>query len=151
MKTFIPTAETSGREWIHVDAEGKTLGRLASTIADILRGKHKPIYTPHMDCGDFVIVTNADKIKVTGSKLKDKIYHRHSGYPGGHKQINLEKLMNKHPERVIEKAVKGMLPHTKLGDALYKKLNVYASAQHPHAAQKPRKIELTAEGEMVNG
>ncbi|MFN8576517.1 MAG: 50S ribosomal protein L13 [Candidatus Sericytochromatia bacterium] len=151
MKTFIPTVENSGREWIHIDAEGKTLGRLATTIADILRGKHKPTYTPHMDCGDFVIVTNVDKIKVTGNKLKDKIYHWHSGFPGGHKQTNLEKLLNKHPERVLEKAVKGMLPHTKLGDALYKKLNVYTTATHPHTAQKPRTLELTAQGEMING
>lgn len=151
MKTFIPSVENSGREWIHVDAEGKTLGRLATTIADILRGKHKPTFTPHMDCGDFVIVTNADKIKVTGNKLKDKIYHRHSGYPGGHRQITLEKLLAKQPERVLEKAVKGMLPHTKLGDALYRKLNVYTTSNHPHAAQKPRTLELTSEGEMING
>lgn len=148
MKTFIPTVNT-GKEWLHIDAEGKTLGRLASTIADILRGKHKATFTPHMDCGDFVIVTNAAKIKVTGNKLKQKIYHRHSGYPGGHRQITLDKLMAVHPDRVIEKAVKGMIPHTRLGDAVYTKLNVYAGSEHPHVAQKPRTLELTAQGEMI--
>lgn len=152
MKTFIPTVEALGKEWLHIDASGKTLGRLAVTIADILRGKHKANYTPHMDCGDFVIVTNADKIKVTGNKLKQKIYHRHSGYPGGHRQITLEKLMAVHPDRVIEKAVKGMIPHTKLGDAVYKKLNIYAGSEHPHTAQKPRTLELTEQGErIING
>jgi len=151
MKTFTPTAETAKREWLHIDAEGKTLGRLASTIANILRGKHKPTYTPHFDCGDFVVVTNVDKIVFTGNKLQQKIYHRHSGFPGGHRQINLEKLMKAHPDRVLEKAVKGMLPHTILGDALYKKLNIYASSTHPHVAQKPRTITLTSQGEFING
>ncbi|MFN8674484.1 MAG: 50S ribosomal protein L13 [Candidatus Sericytochromatia bacterium] len=151
MKTFMPTAETANREWIHVDAEGKTLGRLASAIADLLRGKHKPTYTPHFDCGDFVVVTNADKIVVTGQKLKKKVYHWHSGYPGGHKQITLEKMMHKHPTRALEKAVRGMLPHTRLGDDLYRKLNVYASPNHPHVAQKPRTLTLSSEGELLNG
>lgn len=151
MKTFMPTAETAKREWIHIDAEGKTLGRLATTIASVLRGKHKPTYTPHFDCGDFVVVTNADKVVFTGQKLKNKVYHTHSGYPGGHKQITLEKLMNKHPERVLEKAVKGMLPHNRLGDALYSKLNVYAAPSHPHVAQKPRTVTLSAQGELING
>jgi len=147
----MPTDETLGREWVHIDAEGKTLGRLAGAIADILRGKNKPTFTPHMDCGDFVIVTNCDKFVVTGNKTTEKIYHTHSGFPGGHKQITLEKLLVKHPERALEKAIKGMLPHTKLGDAQYRKLNVYPGATHPHASQKPRTIELSTRGELVNG
>lgn len=148
MKTFVPTDETRQREWIHVDASGKTLGRLATTIANILRGKHKPTYTPNFDCGDFVIVTNADKFVVTGNKMADKVYHTHSGYPGGHKQITLEKLLKKSPTRVLEKTVKGMLPHNRLGAAQYTKLNVYTSATHPHVAQKPRTLELAEDGEM---
>jgi large subunit ribosomal protein L13 len=151
MKTFMPTTENVVSEWVHIDASGKTLGRLASAIADVLRGKHKPTFSPHFDCGDFVIITNADKFIVTGNKLDDKIYHSHSGYPGGHKQITLGKLIEKHPERVLEKAVKGMLPHTRLGAAQYGKLNVYTSANHPHAAQKPRTLELSSKGELVNG
>ncbi|MBC7473549.1 MAG: 50S ribosomal protein L13 [Candidatus Sericytochromatia bacterium] len=151
MKTFMPTTDTRGREWVHIDAEGKTLGRLASAVADILRGKNKPTFTPHLDCGDFVIITNADKIKVTGNKLKDKIYHRHSGYPGGHKQINLEKLLKTHPDRVLEKAIKGMLPHNRLGDAQYGKLNIYNTPDHPHVSQKPRTLELSDKGELLSG
>jgi large subunit ribosomal protein L13 len=151
MKTFMPTTETLNKEWLHIDAEGKTLGRLASAIADVLRGKHKPTFTPHVDCGDFVIVTNADKFVVTGNKKEEKIYHSHSGYPGGHKQITLAKLLDKHPERVLEKTVKGMLPHTRLGDAQYRKHNVYTGATHPHEAQKPRTLELSEKGELVNG
>jgi len=151
MKSYMPTSETLGREWVHIDAEGKTLGRVASAIADILRGKHKPTFTPHMDCGDFVVVTNADKFVVTGNKKEKKVYHSHSGYPGGHKQITLGKLIEKHPERVLEKAVKGMLPHTRLGDKQYGKLNVYTSATHPHAAQSPKTLELSSSGELVNG
>ena len=149
MKTFMPKTETTERKWIHVDAKGKTLGRLAVTIANLLRGKHKPTYTPHADCGDFVIVTNADKIIVTGNKLTKKIYHSHSGYPGGHKQISLEHLLKKHPERVLEKAVKGMLSHNRIGRALYTKLHVYTTDTHPHTAQKPEVLELTEKGEMV--
>lgn len=149
MKTFMPTEETRQREWIHIDAKGKTLGRLASAIADILRGKHKPTFAPNFDCGDFVIVTNADKFVVTGNKMSDKVYHSHSGFPGGHKVVTLEKLLAKHPERVLEKAVKGMLPHNRLGDAQYKKLNVYTSETHPHTAQKPRTLELSDKGELA--
>lgn len=151
MKTIMPTTETLNREWVHIDAEGKTLGRLAVSIADILRGKHKPTFTPHMDCGDFVIVTNAEKFVVSGNKKEEKIYHSHSGYPGGHRQITLDKLLVKHPERALEKAIKGMLPHNRLGDALYRKLNVYKGPTHPHTAQKPRTLELTSKGELING
>jgi len=125
-----------------VDAEGETLGRLASRIAPILKGKHKPIYTPHLDCGDFVIVINADKVRVTGRKLDQKMYHHHSGYPGGLKSISLRDQLDKHPERVIEAAVKGMLPKNKLGRRMFKKLKVYASATHPHEAQRPKPLEL---------
>ncbi len=151
MKTYMPNHDTLGREWIHVDAEGKTLGRLASAIADMLRGKHKPTFSSHMDCGDFVVVTNADKFVVSGNKKVQKIYHRHSGYPGGHRKTTLGQLLEKHPERALEKAVKGMLPHNRLGDAQYGKLKVYKSATHPHIAQKPRTVELSSQGELVNG
>ena len=151
MKSFMPKDEATQKEWIHIDATGKTLGRLASAIADILRGKHKPTFTPHSDCGDFVVVTNADKFVVTGNKKEDKIYHSHSGYPGGHKQINLAKLLDKQPERVLEKAVKGMLPHNSLGRAQYTKLNVYKTGTHPHSAQKPRTLELSSKGELLDG
>lgn len=141
-KTFVAKPHEVERKWYVVDAEGKTLGRLASQIAAILRGKHKPIYTPHVDCGDFVIVVNADKVKLTGKKLKEKVYYRHSGYPGGLKSITAEKLLEKKPERVIELAVWGMLPHNRLGRKMYKKLKVYAGPEHPHAAQKPEPLEL---------
>jgi len=130
------------REWYLVDAKGKTLGRLASEIAKILRGKHKPIYTPHVDCGDYVIVINAEKIRVTGKKLDDKIYYHHSGYMGGLKAIPLRRMLEKHPERVIELAVKRMLPKNRLGRAMLKKLKVYAGEEHPHQAQKPKKLEI---------
>jgi large subunit ribosomal protein L13 len=125
-----------------VDAEGKTLGRLASRIAAILKGKHKPIYTPHADVGDFVIVINADKIHVTGRKMLQKMYHRHSGYPGGLKSINLRDLLQRHPTRAVEYAVKGMLPKNRLGRRMFKKLKVYAGSDHPHQAQKPQVLEL---------
>lgn len=152
MKTFMPKEEDlAKRQWIHIDAEGKTLGRLASAIADILRGKNKPTFSPHVDCGDFVIVTNADKLIVTGNKKENKIYHSHSGYPGGYKSVTLGRLLEKRPERVLEKAVKGMLPHNRLGDKQYNKLNVYTTAKHPHAAQKPITLELSSQGELVNG
>jgi ribosomal protein L13 len=130
------------RKWYVVDAEGCTLGRLASEVANVLRGKNKPIYTPHVDCGDYVIVVNADKIKVTGKKLDQKIYYRHSEYVGGMKETTLRELLAKKPERVIELAVKGMLPKGPLGRSLYTKLHVYAGAEHTHAAQKPEVMEI---------
>jgi len=133
---------TVERDWYVVDAEGKTLGRLASQIAHILRGKHKPTYTPHVDTGDFVIVINADKIKVTGNKADQKKYYSHSGYPGGLKEMNFNELMAKHPTRAIYIAVKGMLPHNRLGRAMLKKLKVYAGPDHPHSAQMPKKLEI---------
>lgn len=147
--TYMPKKNEVERNWIHIDAKGKTLGRLASSIANLLRGKHKPTYTPHFDCGDFVVITNADKIIVTGHKMEDKVYHSHSGYPGGHKEITLSKLLAKHPERIIEKAVKGMLPHNRLGRALYGKLYVYKGEAHPHQAQKPQNVNLSEEGELL--
>ena len=125
------------RKWYVVDADGQTLGRLASEIAKVLRGKNKPIYTPHIDTGDYVIVVNADKVKVTGKKLDQKIYYRHSGYVGGMKEFTLREMMDRKPERVIELAVKGMLPKGPLGRAMIKKLHVYAGPEHNHAAQKP--------------
>jgi len=125
-----------------VDAEGKTLGRLASRVAAILKGKHKPIYTPHADMGDYVIVINADKIHVTGRKMLQKMYYRHSGYPGGLKSINLRDLLQRHPTRAVEYAVKGMLPKNRLGRRMFKKLKVYAGSDHPHQAQKPQVLEL---------
>ncbi len=137
MKTFIAGAAAIDRKWYVVDAEGKTLGRLASEIAKILRGKHKPIFTPHMDTGDYVIVINAEKIQVTGKKLNQKIYYHHSGYVGGLKQTTLKEKLNKRPEEVLERAVKGMLPKGPLGRAMYTKLHVYAGPNHKHAAQKP--------------
>ncbi len=142
MRTFTAKMKDIEREWFVVDAEGQTLGRLASRIAPILRGKHKPIYTPHMDCGDYVIVINADKVRVTGRKLDQKMYYRHSGYPGGLKSISLRDQLAQHPERVIEAAVKGMLPKNKLGRRMFKKLKVYAGDSHPHQAQQPKPLEL---------
>ena len=142
MKTYSVKADEIQREWYLIDAEGKTLGRLASEIAKILRGKHKPIYSPHLDCGDYVIVINAEKIRVTGRKLDQKIYYRHSGYPGGLKSITLREQLAKHPERVIKAAVKGMLPKNRLGRKMLKKLKVYAGASHPHQAQQPKVLEL---------
>jgi large subunit ribosomal protein L13 len=130
------------RSWLIVDAENKTLGRLATEVARRLRGKHKPEYTPHVDTGDFVIVVNADKVTVTGKKTTDKMYYRHSGYPGGIKAISFEHLREKHPERIIEKAVKGMLPRNPLGRAMFRKLKVYAGDEHPHSAQQPVPLEL---------
>jgi len=125
-----------------VNAEGKTLGRLASEIAQVLRGKHKPIYTPHLDCGDYVIVVNADKVQVTGRKLDQKMYYHHTGYPGGIKSISLRNQLQKHPERVLQAAVRGMLPKNRLGRKMLKKLKVYAGDSHPHQAQQPKSLEL---------
>ena len=142
MKTYYAKPGEVEREWLLIDGEDQVLGRVAAKAAHILRGKHKPQYTPHVDTGDFVIIVNADKIRVTGNKAKDKKYYRHSGYPGGLKSELFEEAMAKHPERVIEHAVKGMLPKNTLGRAQGMKLKVYAGPDHPHAAQKPRKIEL---------
>jgi len=141
MKTHSTKASDINREWYLVDAEGQTLGRLASEIAQVLRGKHKPIYAPHLDTGDYVIVINAEKIHVTGKKLDQKIYHRHSGYPGGLKSITLREQLKKHPSRVIHSAVRGMLPHNRLGRATMRKLKVYAGDAHPHQAQQPKPLQ----------
>lgn len=135
MGTYSTKASDIERKWWVIDASGKTLGRLASEIAVLLRGKHKPIYSPHLDVGDHVIVVNAAKVKVTGNKLTQKIYYRHSQYPGGLKSTSLGKMMETHPTRVIEHAVKGMLPHNRLGAAMFRKLKVYPGAEHPHQAQ----------------
>ena len=142
MKTVSMRAQDVERSWYVVDAENRTLGRLASAIAHRLRGKHKPEYTPHVDTGDYIIVVNAAKVRVTGNKETGKIYHRHSGYPGGIKSTSLNRLRQTHPERVIEKAVKGMLPRNPLGRAMFRKLKVYAGPEHPHAAQQPHPIEI---------
>ena len=142
MKTYYAKPLEVEREWVLIDATDQVLGRVASVAAQILKGKHKPQYTPHVDTGDFVIVINADKIKVTGAKAADKVYYRHSGYVGGLKSETFAEAMEKHPERVIEHAVKGMLPKNTLGRAMGKKLKVYAGAEHPHAAQKPREIKI---------
>ncbi|MGB5486291.1 MAG: 50S ribosomal protein L13 [Lysobacterales bacterium] len=142
MKTFTATPATIKREWCVVDATDKTLGRLASELASRLRGKHKPEFTPNMDTGDHMIVINAEKIKVTGNKLNDKMYHHHTGYIGNLKSINLGKLLEQHPERVLQKAVKGMLPRNPLGRAVFRKLHVYAGPDHPHEAQQPTQLEL---------
>ena len=137
MKTFMASTAAVERKWYVVDAEGKTLGRLASEVAKVLRGKHKPIFTPHIDTGDYVIVVNAEKVKVTGKKLNQKIYYLHSGYVGGMKETTLKNMLANKPERVVELAVKGMLPKGPLGRQMYKKLFVYAGPEHKHAAQKP--------------
>jgi large subunit ribosomal protein L13 len=142
MKTFVATPATRERNWLVVDANGKTLGRLATQIADALRGKRKPEYTPHCDVGDFVIVVNAEKISVTGNKRQEKRYYRHSGYPGGLRSRSLEEMLQRRPEEVIRKAVKGMLPRNRLGRAQLTKLKVYAGPDHPHAAQKPEPMEI---------
>lgn len=142
MRTFTVKPGDIERQWHLVDAEGQTLGRLATRIAAILKGKHKPIYTPHADVGDYVVVINADKIKVTGRKMLQKMYHRHSGYPGGLTSINLRDLLKKHPTRVIEFAVKGMLPKNRLGRRMFKKLKVYVGNEHPHQAQKPQVLAV---------
>jgi large subunit ribosomal protein L13 len=142
MKTFFATNETAKRDWVVLDAEGKVLGRLATEVARRLRGKHKPEFTPHADAGDYVIVINAAKVRTTGNKAEGKVYWRHTGHPGGLKSTTLGKLQAEHPERVIEKAVKGMLPKGPLGYAQYRKLKVYAGAEHPHEAQQPTTISL---------
>jgi len=142
MKTYTPTETDIQRRWWVIDAEGKVLGRLASRVAGILRGKHKPIYTPHLDTGDYVVVINAEKVRLTGDKPNQKTYFRHSGYMGGERFIPFRRMMEKHPERVIELAVKGMLPKNQLGRQMRKKLRVYAGPEHPHAGQQPQPLEI---------
>lgn len=142
MKTYSAKPNEVTKNWLLIDAEGLTLGRMATEIATRLRGKHKAEYTPHVDTGDYVVVINADKVRVTGNKATDKIYHAHSGFPGGLKSISFEKLQEKAPERAIQLAVKGMLPRTPLGRAMYKKLKVYAGTEHPHTAQQPQALQL---------
>lgn len=142
MKSFMASPATIERKWYVVDAAGYTLGRLASEVAKVLRGKNKPIFTPHMDCGDYVIIVNADKVKVTGKKLDQKIYYHHSEYVGGMKETTLREMMAKKPEKVVKLAVKGMLPKGALGKDMLKKLHVYAGQEHEHAAQKPEVLEF---------
>jgi large subunit ribosomal protein L13 len=142
MKTFSAKPADVQHDWFVVDAAGKTLGRLAAEIATRLRGKHKPEYTPHVDTGDYIVVVNAEKVHVTGKKATDKIYYHHTEFPGGIKDISFEKLIDKAPQRAIEIAVRGMLPHNPLGRAMYRKLKVYAGAQHPHAAQQPQTLNI---------
>jgi large subunit ribosomal protein L13 len=142
MKTYVATPADRQRDWLLVDASGQTLGRLASQIADALRGKRKPTYTPHIDTGDFVIVVNAEKVSVTGNKLRDKRYYRHSGYPGGLRSRSLAEMLERRPEEVLRKAVKGMLPRNRLGRKQLTKLKIYAGPDHPHAAQKPRPMKI---------
>jgi len=144
MQTHQVTPDQIERRWYLVDAEGQTLGRLASRIAQILRGKHKPIYTPYLDTGDHVLVVNAEKVRLTGKKIDQKRYYRHTGYPGGLKETPIRRLLETHPERVIEFAVRGMMPKGKLGRAMTRKLRVYAGSEHPHAAQQPVSIDLNA-------
>ncbi len=142
MKTYSAKPETVERDWFVIDAEDKTLGRLAVAVATRLRGKHKAEYTPHVDTGDYIVVVNAEKVAVTGKKATDKIYYSHSGYPGGIKDINFQDLIAKAPEKVIQSAVKGMLPRGPLGREMFRKLKVYAGSQHPHTAQQPQTLEL---------
>ena len=144
MKTLLPKANQIERTWHLVDAQGKVLGRLATQVVRLLRGKHKPIYTPHLDTGDFVVIINAEKIVLTGKKLKDKVYYRHSGYPGGIKSTTPARVLKEKPERVLEEAIRGMLPKTKMGDALFRKVKVYAGGTHPHAAQRPQPFAVEA-------
>jgi large subunit ribosomal protein L13 len=142
MKSYVAKPLEIERKWYVVDATDKTLGRLSTEIATRLRGKHKPIYTPHVDCGDFIIVVNAEKIKVTGNKATQKVYRHHTGYMGGLRERSYKEMLEKHPERIIEKAVKGMLPKNSLGSQMYRKLKVYAGPEHEHQAQKPELLEL---------
>jgi len=142
MKTAMASRETADRKWIVIDVQDKVLGRSATQIASILRGKHKPSFTPHADCGDFVVVVNADKVKLTGNKLDQKMYSRHSGIPGGFKQVSYRKLLEEKPIFPVEKAVKGMLPKNVLGREMFTKLKVYATPDHPHVAQKPTAFEI---------
>jgi len=142
MKTYMANNASVERKWFLIDAEDKTLGRLATEVASLLRGKHKPIYTPHVDCGDYVVIVNAEKIKLTGKKWDQKIYYGHSGYPGGLRERNAREIMDKFPTRMVEQAVKGMLPKTSLGRQMYRKLFVYAGPDHKHHAQQPESLEV---------
>ena len=142
MKTISMRAEDVQRSWYVIDANNQTLGRLATEVARRLRGKHKAEYTPHVDTGDYIVVINADKVRVTGNKTTDKMYYRHSGYPGGIKSVSFQKLRDTHPDRIIEKAVKGMMPRNPLGRAMLRKLKVYAGSEHPHSAQQPEPLEI---------
>ena len=144
MKTHQVTPDQIVRSWYLVDAEDQTLGRLASRVAQILRGKHTPIYTPYLDTGDHVLVVNAEKVRLTGRKIEQKRYYRHSGYPGGLKETSVRRMLDTHPERVVELAVRGMMPKGKLGRAMFRKLRVYAGSEHPHRAQQPVSIDLSA-------
>ncbi|HCH00023.1 MAG: 50S ribosomal protein L13 [Actinomycetota bacterium] len=147
MKTYSARPKDIEREWFVVDAAGIPLGRLATRVAHILRGKHKTMYTPSMDVGDHIVIINAEKIAMTGRKAQTKMYYRHSGYIGGLKEMTFEKLQAKHPERILELAIKGMLPHNSLGRAMFRKLKVYAGTEHPHSAQQPKILDIMAEGE----
>lgn len=142
MSTFMQKKETVDRKWYVIDAEGKTLGRLATKAAHVLRGKHKPTYTPHIDCGDYVIVINAEKVVLTGNKLNDKMYYNHSGFPGGLRERNAKTMVEKYPEEMVERAIKGMLPHNSLGRQMGRKLFVYAGSDHKHDAQKPVSMDV---------
>ncbi|HVT62241.1 MAG TPA: 50S ribosomal protein L13 [Legionellaceae bacterium] len=142
MKTFSAKAHEVKRDWYLIDASNKILGRLASEIAHRLRGKHKAEYTPHVDTGDYIVVTNVESIKVTGRKFKNKLYYNHSGFPGGIKEISFEKLQAKHPARILERAVKGMLPKNPLGREMYRKLKIYVGSEHPHSAQQPKQLDI---------
>ncbi len=142
MKTFLPKVHEIDRKWHLVDAQGKVLGRVASQVARLVRGKHKPIFTPHMDTGDFVVIINAEKVVLTGKKLRDKVYYRHSGYPGGIRATTPGRLLKQRPERVLSHAIRGMLPKTRLGDALFRKVKIYSGASHPHGAQRPQGMAL---------
>ena len=142
MKTFMEKKETVNRNWYVIDAENLPLGRVATKAANLLRGKHKVTFTPHIDCGDYVIIVNADKVKLTGNKLDQKMYYNHSGFPGGLRERNAKTMIEKYPVEMVERAVKGMLPHNRLGRQMYKKLFVYAENEHPHTAQQPQKLEV---------
>ncbi len=144
-KTTIPSLDSLNRQWFLVDAENQTLGRLATEVASVLRGKTNPSFTPHLDTGDFVVVVNAEKVKVTGNKAQQKLYRRHSGRPGGMKTETFQSLQDRLPERIVEKAIKGMLPHNSLGRQLFRKLKVYRGADHPHEAQKPTVLKLDSD------
>ena len=142
MKSYMQKKETVARKWYVIDAEGKSLGRVATLAATYLRGKHKPTYTPHIDCGDYIIIVNAQKVNLTGNKLNDKMYYNHSQYQGGLRERNAKVMIEKYPEEMVERAVKGMLPHNRLGRQMYKKLFVYAGSEHKHEAQKPEVLEV---------
>jgi large subunit ribosomal protein L13 len=142
MKTYTPKPEDIDRQWWVVSAEGEVLGRLAARVAHVLRGKHKPMFSPHADCGDHVIVVNAEKIRLTGRKLTDKMYYSHSGYPGHLREANAKMMLAKHPEKVLQKAIRGMLPHNRLGRQMARKLKIYVGGEHPHEAQQPRQLPL---------